>query len=62
MELIFKYNLQHCQYYGFHSRVSYSAKIPKDATALIRMPISVKLMDIPVTIARSSNLLPTSCK
>jgi hypothetical protein len=37
----------------------YSAKYPKDATALIRMPINVKVMDIPVTIAKGLNLLPT---
>jgi hypothetical protein len=37
----------------------YSAKKPKDATAFMRMPINVKVMDIPVTIATGRNRLPT---
>jgi hypothetical protein len=37
----------------------YSAKKLKDATALMRMPIRVKVMDMPVTIARGRNLFPT---
>jgi hypothetical protein len=37
----------------------YSAKKLKDATALMRMPIRVKVIDMPVTIARGRNLFPT---
>ncbi|MBU4221779.1 MAG: hypothetical protein KKA10_09185, partial [Euryarchaeota archaeon] len=37
----------------------YSAKKPKEATALMRMPIRVKVMDMPVTIASGLYLLPT---
>ena len=36
----------------------YSAKKTKDATADIRMPISVKVIDMPVTMATGRNLLP----
>lgn len=37
----------------------YSVKKPKDATAEISMPISVKVIDMPVTMATGRNLLPT---